>query len=218
MTDFSLARRNMVESQLRPNLIADPVLLAAVTEIPRERFLPANLRSIAYADEDVPLGGGRFAMEPLVLCKLLQAAAPKREDVALDVGCNVGYSTALLAKMAATAIGIDSDGDMIRSASAAAQGLEIDNAVFLQREPQGGYAEQGPYNVILVNGAIERVPTALFDQLAEGGRLVAVIGAGNVAGRGTLFRKIAGKVSGRPLFDAGIPSLPGMRAQPTFQF
>ena len=218
MTDFPLARRNMVESQLRPNLIADPALLAAVSEIPREAFLPAALRSVAYVDEDVPLGGGRYTMEPLVLCKLLQAAAPKPADVALDVGCNIGYSTALLAKMVGTAIGIDEDGELIKAASASVHGLGIDNAVFMQRAPQSGYAEQGPYNVILINGAIDQVPQTLLDQLAEGGRLAAVIGKGRVAGRGTLFRKLAGAVSSRALFDAGTPSLPGLQHRPSFQF
>src|SRR6185369_12072923 len=111
-------------------------------------------------DEDLPLGRGRFTLEPLVLCKLLQAAAPRPQDIALDVGCNIGYSTALLARLVASAIGIDGDGEFIKAATASAQRLGIDNAVLIQREPQTGYAEQGPYNVILINGAVGRVPPA----------------------------------------------------------
>lgn len=217
MQSFATARHNMVESQIRTNKVTDPALIGAFGELPRERFVPEGLRSVAYVDEDLELTRGRFLMEPMVLARLLQLAAPKPEDIALDVGCGSGYASAVLARLCAAVVALESDRGLLARANALFDELQINNAVVVEGTLTEGYPRQAPYNVILVDGAVERIPQALFDQLAEGGRLVTVQLDGGV-GRGTLFLKSEGVVSRRPIFDAATPVLPGFRAEPHFVF
>lgn len=217
MQSFATARHNMVESQIRTNKVTDPALIGAFGELPRERFVPEGLRSVAYVDEDLELTRGRFLMEPMVLARLLQLAAPKPEDIALDVGCGSGYASAVLARLCSAVVALESDRGLLARANALFDELQINNVVVVEGALTEGYPRQAPYNVILVDGAVERIPQALFDQLAEGGRLVTVQRDGGV-GRGTLFLKSEGVVSHRPIFDAATPVLPGFRAEPHFVF
>lgn len=217
MQSFATARHNMVESQIRTNKVTDPALIGAFGELPRERFVPEGLRSVAYVDEDLELTRGRFLMEPMVLARLLQLATPKPEDIALDVGCGSGYASAVLARLCSAVVALESDRGLLARANALFDELQINNAVVVEGTLTEGYPRQAPYNVILVDGAVERIPQALFDQLAEGGRLVTVQLDGGV-GRGTLFLKSEGVVSRRPIFDAATPVLPGFRAEPHFVF
>ena len=218
MVDFTAARLNMVESQLRTNRVTDRRLLDAFETVPRELFVPEPLRGIAYIDEDLALGGGRFVMEPRVLARLLQAAEPGPEDVALDLGCGSGYATAILSQLVATVVALEDDATLAAAANRALGSLEIDNAVVVEGRLAGGYPKQAPYNVILLNGAVAEVPPAIADQLAEGGRLVTVVRAGPGLGRATLMRRDGGVVSSRVLYDAALPVLPGFEAEPGFVF
>ena len=218
MTDFAVARHNMIEGQIRTNKVTDPALLDALTALPREQFVPAERRSAAYVDEDLPLGGERYMMEPMVLARLLQAAEPTRTDVALDVGCGTGYATAVLARLTATAIGLDSDGALARSATETLARLAIDNAIVVEGKLADGYPKHGPYDVILVNGAVEEFPQALVEQLAEGGRLVGVKRPGAGPGAAMLLLKRRGAVAGRTLFEAATPYLAGFAPKPRFVF
>lgn len=218
MVDFAAARLNMVESQLRTNKVTDLRLLAAFETVPRELFVPEPLRGIAYIDEDVALGGGRFVMEPRVLARLLQAAQPGPEDVALDLGCGSGYATAILSRLVATVVALEDDAALAAAANRTLEKLEIDNAVVVEGRLTEGYPKQAPYNVILLGGAVAEVPAAIADQLAEGGRLVAVVDAGPGLGRATLMRRDGGVISSRILYDAALPVLPGFEAEPGFVF
>lgn len=218
MFDFVQARQNMVDGQLRPNRVTNPAVLDAVSSLPRERFLPEALRHIAYIDDDIPLPNGRAMMEPLVVCRMIQAADPKPSDVALDVGCGPGYTTALLSKLATTVFGIDSDAELVQQATANLAALSVDNAVIAQHAMAEGWAEHQPYDVIVLGGAVETVPQQLFDQLAEGGRLVAVVAERGPVGAAHIYRKVAGAISGRPLFDAGCRLLPGFAKPQKFVF
>lgn len=218
MVDFAAARLNMVESQLRTNKVTDLRLLAAFETVPRELFVPEPLRGIAYIDEDVALGGGRFVMEPRVLARLLQAAQPGPEDVALDLGCGSGYATAILSRLVATVVALEDDAALAAAANRTLEKLEIDNAVVVEGRLTEGYPKQAPYNVILLGGAVAEVPAAIADQLAEGGRLVAVVDAGPGLGRATLMRRDGGVISSRVLYDAALPVLPGFEAEPGFVF
>jgi protein-L-isoaspartate(D-aspartate) O-methyltransferase len=218
MTDFAVARHNMVESQIRTNRVTDPALLDALAELPREQFVPAERRSIAYIDEDVRLAGDRFMMEPMVLARLLQAAEPTKSDVALDVGCTTGYATAVLARLAATAIGLECDRALARQAGDTLARLGIDNAIVVEGKLGEGYPKHGPYDIILLNGAVAEVPVALLDQLAEGGRLVGVRRPGAGPGAAMLMLKRHGAVAGRTLFEAATPFLPDLAPQPRFVF
>ncbi len=219
MTDFVLARRNMVDGQLRPNRVTNAQLLAAIGSLPRERFLPAGLQSVAYADDDVPLGGGRFLMEPMVLARLIQTLQPLPDDKALVVASGVGYGAALLAGLVKSVVAVEADAGLAGSAEQSFQALGIGNVRQVSGRMEEGCAAEAPYDVILIEGAVQEVPPAILGQLAEGGRLGTVIAAPTgMLGVAHLMVKEGGVASGRPLFDAGTPPLPGFVAPPRFTF
>ncbi|MCW5771933.1 MAG: protein-L-isoaspartate O-methyltransferase [Rhodospirillaceae bacterium] len=218
MTNFAAARHNMIESQIRTNKVTDPALLDALAALPREQFVPVERRSVAYVDEDLRLTGERYMMEPMVLARLLQAAEPSKTDVALDVGCATGYATAVLARVTATAIGLECDANLARQAGETLVRLAIDNAIVVEGPLGDGYAKHGPYDVILVDGAVAAFPAALLDQLAEGGRLVGILKPDKGPGAATLMLKRNGVVAGRTLFEAAVPYLPGFAPKPRFVF
>ena len=175
MLNFTTARINMVESQVRPNKVTDPRLIEALESLPREGFVPPDLRAVAYVDRSLKLGEGRYLLDPMVFARLVQAADPQPSDLVLDIACATGYSTAVLARLAGTVVAVESDGALIEAANSALNGLGIDNAVVVNGELAFGYAQQGPYDVILINGEVDSLPQSLTDQLAPGGRLVAVL-------------------------------------------
>ncbi|MEO3433174.1 protein-L-isoaspartate O-methyltransferase [Inquilinus sp. CAU 1745] len=218
MTDYTAARLNMVEGQVKPNRVTDGALLNAMANVPRELFVPAASRGIAYVDEDISIGGGRYLLEPMVFARLVQEARVGKEDVVLDIGCGTGYSTAVLARLANTVVALESDADFADRAGDLLSDLHVDNAVIVQGGLPAGHAAQGPYPVILINGAVAEVPQALFDQLADGGRLVTVLAGKGRVGRAVLYRRIGEIVSRRELFDASTPILPGFEPVPAFEF
>ena len=219
MTNFALARRNMVDGQLRPNRINDAGLLAALGELPRERFLPEGLRSVAYADDDVPLGSGRYMMEPMVLARLIQSLQPQPEDQALVAASGRGYGVAILARLVGSVVAVENNADLSASAQQTLRDLRVSNIQLVAGLPEQGAAASGPYDVILIEGAVQEVPHAIADQLAEGGRLATVLADPSGAlGVAQLFVKQGGVTSGRPLFDAGTPLLPGFTPPPKFTF
>jgi protein-L-isoaspartate(D-aspartate) O-methyltransferase len=219
MTDFALARRNMVDGQLRPNRVNNALLLAAIGELPRERFLPDGLRSVAYADDDVPLDNGRFLMEPMVLARMIQALQPQPDDKALVVASGRGYGAALLSRLVKSVVAVESDATLASSAEQTIKDLGIANIRQTVAKLAGGDPAGAPYNVILIEGSVQEVPRAILDQLAESGRLTTVIAAApGVLGVAQLVVKEGGVTSGRPLFDAGTPALPGFAPPPRFTF
>ncbi|MBM3548400.1 MAG: protein-L-isoaspartate O-methyltransferase [Alphaproteobacteria bacterium] len=217
MIDFTAARRHMVDGQLRPSRVTMAGLLDAMAELPREQFVPAKSRGIAYVDEDLALGGGRFLIEALTFARLVQAAAPQRHDTALDVGAATGYSTAVLARLAASVVALEPDQALADKAAATLKLLGIDNFQPVAGPMAEGHLKRAPYNVILINGAIDQAPDALLAQLAEGGRLATVVGTGPV-GRATLFTKRRGVASSRVLFDAVVAPLKDFAKEPGFVF
>jgi protein-L-isoaspartate(D-aspartate) O-methyltransferase len=219
MTDFALARRNMVECQLRPNRVTNALLLAAVGDLPRERFLSEDLEAIAYADDDIPLGKGRYLMEPMVLARLIQALQPGPGDKALVVASGRGYGAALLGRLVKSVAAIESDAGLAGSANQTIKALGLGNVSIVTAPAEGGLPISGPYDVILIEGAVRQIPPAILDQLAEGGRLVTVLaGAPGALGVAQLVVKVGGVTSGRPLFDAGTPALPGFAPPARFTF
>jgi protein-L-isoaspartate(D-aspartate) O-methyltransferase len=216
--DHTRARLNMVANQLRPNRIEDPRLLDAMREVPRERFVPKLLRGVAYADEDLRLPGGGHLIEPLALARLIEAARIRPHEVVLVLGCATGYAGAVLARLAATVILIQPDQAAVERIEKLLEELAVDNVVVLANDdPCAGHPSQAPYDVILLVGAVDAVPSALCDQLGEGGRLVAVIDGGRV-GKGTVFTRLHGVVGKQVVFDAQIPRLPGLKAREEFAF
>lgn len=218
MLNFTTARINMVESQIRPNKVTDPRLIEALETLPREAFLPEALRSVAYADRSLSVGRERCMLDPMVFARLVQAADPQPGDLALDIACASGYSTAVLARLAGTVVAVENDASLVEAANTTLTDLGIDNAVVVEGDPSGGYAGQGPYDVILINGEVGELRQALTAQLAPGGRLVAVLRDDQGLGRATLLMRTAAGLSRRTLFDANVPSLPEFEVESGFVF
>lgn len=223
--NYAAQRRNMVESQLRPNQVTDERILAAMGALPREAFVSKAQRGIAYVDEALPIGGGRYLMEPLVIARLMQEAAVKPTDVALHIGCGTGYAAAAMAKLASTVVAVESDPMLAKQAMQTLADLGIDTVAVVEGALTEGYPKQAPYDIIFFDGAVADIPTGIADQLAEGGRLVAVVegrprpGAiGRWPGRGVLVTRFGGVLSRREVFDAGTPVLPGFERKPAFVF
>ncbi len=226
MPTYDAARANMVENQVRPNKVTDDRVLKAMAAVPRERFVPEKFTGVAYVDEDIAVSAGRYLMEPMVLARLLQAASIEPGDVVLDIGCATGYSTAVLARLAETVVALESDPDLAETATALMVELDADNTAVVTGELAEGYAKQAPYDVIVLEGAVEEVPQSLSDQLIEGGRLVAVVTGGKRSdhrgghrvGRATLMRRLHGALSSSILFDGSVPPLPGFDIKRGFVF
>lgn len=212
--DWSVARRHMVDGQLRPNRVTDPRVLAAMGELPRERCVPAGLRGRAYADGGVPLPGGRAMLDPTLLARLVQLAAVRADDTVLLLGANTGYGAVLLARLGARVIALEEDAELRNIAAAALAELTPPGAVrLIPGPPAAGWSQGAPYAVILIEGAVERIPETLDAQLAEGGRLLAIRD-----GRAVLGRRIGGTFGTTPQFDAAATPVPGFAATPAFVF
>ena len=225
MADFAVQRKNMVESQVRPSDVTDRRVVRAMLEIPREAFVPAAARAIAYMDESIPLGpvgagrGGRALMAPRVLAKMIQALDIGDKANVLVVGAATGYASAVLARLAARVVAIESDAAMVAAARAALAGLDATN-VSVETAAGGlaaGWPQQAPYDAILIDGAVPAIPDALLDQLKDGGRLVAVIADAGL-GRAMQWRRLGGMFDQRAVFDAGAPRLPGFERAAQFVF
>ncbi|MBM3567311.1 MAG: protein-L-isoaspartate O-methyltransferase [Alphaproteobacteria bacterium] len=212
------ARRNMVDCQLRPNRVTDERIIAAMAEVRRELFVPGPLRGVAYLDEDIALAPGRVMIEPVVFARMAQAAEIRPGDVVLALGDASGYVAAVLGRLAQTVVAVESDGDLAARAQRALSQCGCEVAAVVTGPLEAGYARQAPYDVIFVAGAVERVPPALLAQLAEGGRLVAVVNDREGGRQATLFTRQGGAIGKRPLFDAATPVLPGFARAPGFVF
>src|SRR5689334_2694612 len=215
MIDFAAARRNMVDGQIRTQDVTDLRVIGAFLDVPREHFVPAGKAALAYLDLDVPVGEGakaRRLLKPMVLAKLIQAATPGGTDRVLDVACGTGYSTAILSRLAGDVIALEDEAALSRQAK-----KNVGDTVKVVTGPlRAGWEAEAPYNVILLNGATEVMPQRLFDQLADGGRLVCILGA--APGKAMLYVRSGAEVGGRPLFDANGPILPGFERAPAFVF
>jgi protein-L-isoaspartate(D-aspartate) O-methyltransferase len=215
--DYEAARRNMVESQIRTNKVTHAGLLAALSSVPRERFLPADRAFAAYVDDDIPMAPGRFLMEPMVFARLVQLAEPKPEDRALVIGSGPGYGAAVLAHLVASIVALESDAGLAARGKDQLAQLAIHNVVQVTGPLAQGWPVGAPYDLILIEGSVEEIPQALFGQMADGGRLVAVVATEGV-GRATLFMEREKVISHRPYFDAAVPALADFRRQRGFVF
>jgi protein-L-isoaspartate(D-aspartate) O-methyltransferase len=215
MIDFATARRNMVDCQVRTQDVTDLRLIAAFLEVPRERFVPPSNQGLAYLDYEVPVGHGakaRRLLKPMVLAKLIQAAAPRSTDRVLDIAGGTGYSAALWARLAGEVTALEDDAALAKEA----QKNLGDAASVVTGAVTAGWDAAAPYDIILINGACEIIPPAVFQQLEDGGRLLCVTGA--APGKATLYLRDGDNFSGRELFDASAPPLAGFARTPAFVF
>jgi protein-L-isoaspartate(D-aspartate) O-methyltransferase len=215
---YAKARFNMVEGQIRTNKVSDERLVAALSELPRQIFVPNALSSVAYVDTSIRITDDRYMIEPLVLARLLQEAEVGAGDKALVVGAGTGYSAAILASLCASVTALESDPALAGAARENLAALGLANVVVHEGPLEQGWAADAQYDVILIDGMIAELPDVLTAQLADRGRLVTVRAQEGRSGAGTLFRKLSGTVSGRPLFDAVVPFLPGFAPRPAFAF
>ena len=218
--DFQDLRTKMVDGQVRTNDVTDAAIISAMLEIPREAFVPAARRPLAYIDEDIEIAAGRpgrYLMRATPFSRLVQLAGVRAGELVLDVGCGTGYSSAVLARIAGVGVALESDPTLAAEAGERLAALGCDNVSVVEGPLPAGHAAQAPYDVILVEGSVEEIPATLLDQLKDGGRLVAVVGAGN-SGRATLWLKEDGLVSSRPAFNAAVRPLDAFARVPTFQF
>jgi protein-L-isoaspartate(D-aspartate) O-methyltransferase len=215
MDDFAAARRNMVDCQVRTQDVTDLRVIDAFLQVPRERFVPPGKQGLAYVDYEVPLGDGakaRRLLKPVVLAKLIQAAGPRSTDRVLDIAGGSGYSAAVWAKLAGEVTALEEDAALARTAQ-----KNLGDAVTVATGAlTAGWVAAAPYDIILLNGACEVIPPAVFQQLKEGGRLLCVMGA--APGKATLYLRDGDNFSSRALFDAAAPLLPGFARAPAFVF
>ncbi|QCK87265.1 protein-L-isoaspartate O-methyltransferase [Phreatobacter aquaticus] len=219
MIDYARARRTMVDTQIRVNDVTDHRIVDALSSVPRETFVPEGRRDLAYIDDDVMVSDGtgtpRYILEPMALAKMLQAAAIEPGESVLDVGTATGYSAAVLSQFAARVVALEEDGALAGLARQNLAGLT--NVELIEGPLAAGAQAMAPFNVILLQGAVEIVPSALTSQLAEGGRLVAVVGKGRSA-KCLVHSRLGSEISVRQVFDAAIPALPGFAATREFIF
>ena len=217
MADTAVQRANMVAAQLRPNDVTDARIRDAMLTIPRDRFVPASYLPVAYAESCIPLETGRVLLDPRTLAKLLQLADIGPQDRVLDVGCGSGYSTTILSMLASEVIGLEESKDMADSAAENLRALGIANASIVTGKLAQGCPQRGPFDVIFVNGAIEREPAELLAQLNRNGRLVVIKRDASV-GHGVVYLKHDEAVGERSTFDAQVPLLPGFERPRSFVF
>ena len=215
MSEFDDARKHMVDSQIRPSDVTDRRVIAAFSNVPRHAFTPRSRLASAYADSEVETGEGRRMMRPRALSKLVHEADVQADELVLDIACGRGYSTAILARLAETVVALEDDEARVTRATDILADVGADNAAVIQGDLAKGAPGQGPFNVIFVNGGVEEVPQAWFDQLAEGGRL-AVIERDGPVGRAMIYTKSGAGVSAREVFDATPAMLPGFAAPRRF--
>jgi len=218
MLDTAAARLHMVDGQLRTNGITDPNLIQAFLAVPRERFVPEALRDSAYVDEDIPLGSGRYLIEPLVLARLVVLAEIRAGNRVLLVGAATGYGAAILAAVGAPVVALECDATLAAAARRTLGELGFAAVKVVEGALPRGYDADAPYNAMIFGGAIADVPPALIGQLSEGGRAAAVLKPGPAVGQVTAMTRIGSVLSRRPYFDAATPMLPGLQATPGFVF
>jgi len=216
--DFADARKKMVDGQIRPNRVNDPAILAAMGSLPRERFLPPALAARAYTDENVPLGNGRYLAEPRAIAKLVQLVAPLSSRRILLVGAGTGYTAALLAACGAAVTALEEDAALLATARPVLATL-APSVTVAQGKLAAGWAAGAPYDVILVDGAMQDIPQTVAAQLRPGtGRLIGVRAGRGLASQAIIAEMTQAGLTIQDVFDCAMPVLPAFRAEPGFVF
>lgn len=215
MADFTQRRITMVDTQVRPHDVTKFPVIDAMLAVPREAFVPDAARDLAYVGDPIALGGGRQVLDARAIGKMLDALDVTPDDLVLDLGCGMGYTTALLSRLAEAVVAVEEDEALAAEAETALTGQGADNAAVITGALVEGSAKHGPYDVIAVFGGVEDMPSAILDQLKDGGRIMAIFMDGAL-GEARIGHKVDGRVSWRMEFNASAPVLPGFAHAPSF--
>lgn len=215
MTDYAARRTMMVDTQVRPSDVTKFPIIDAMLAVPREAFVPRALREAAYMGENVDIGGGRVMLEPRTLAKMLDALEIEGDDLVLDIGPGLGYSSAIMARMAEAVVAVEDGADLAQEAQRVLADNGADNVIMHEGVLAQGAPDHGPYDVITIQGAVEHLPEALTDQLKEGGRIACLFMEGAL-GVVRIGYKIDGTINWRFAFNAGAPVMPGFERHAAF--
>lgn len=217
MTDFATAREMMVDGQIRTSDVTRYPIIEAFLAVPRERYVPEAMKPVAYLGEHMTLAPGRVLLDPRVFAKMLDAIAVGPSDLVLDVGCGMGYSSAILAHMAEAVIALEEDEALAGRAEEILAGFNVDNAIVEAGPLSEGKANHGPFDAIVIEGGMEALPEAIAAQLKPGGRIVGIFGDGR-HGQARLGVNGPAGITWRRIFDATAPVLPGFARSKAFEF
>ena len=217
--DFKIARKNMVENQIRANKVTSLNVINAFLDVPREKFVPDALQEISYVDEDIQLSRNRFMMKPMILARLFQSLSLKGNENILHVGSNTGYGSAILSRMCSSVISLESDKKLFETSIHTFSNMGFDNVVPLHGSMENGVEKEAPFDIIFIEGSIETEPKSLFSQLNENGKLIAIIRPANIKiGKAKLFFKISNEIGLENLFDAQVSKLSIFKSKTKFSF
>ncbi len=205
----------MVDTQVRPSDVTKFPIIEAMLDVPREAYVPENKREEAYVSENVALGSARVMLEPRTFAKLLDGLDISPDETVLDIGCGLGYSTAIIARLAEAVVAVEDDAEMAAEAQQLLSSNDVDNAAVIESKLSEGAAKHGPYDVIMIEGGVEIVPAAILAQLKDGGRIGCIF-MEDALGVARIGYKIDGEVTWRFAFNASAPVLPGFKAPKGF--
>lgn len=211
------ARQNMVDCQLRTNRVTDSALLAAMAELPREAFIPADLKDLAYSDGELKIAEGRSMLAPMTVARMLQCLEIRKKDVCLAIESAAGYAAAVMGHLSCAVFALHDDSNLTLQTGNICNQLGLDNVISVTGPLNEGWNKEAPYNAIFIDGTVEIVPDVIWDQMADGGRLVAIIEENGV-GRATRFLKKGTSHSGLVQFDAKAHKLSNFRRPQNFVF
>lgn len=217
MTDFDASRTMMVDTQIRPSDVTKFPIIDSMLTVEREAFVPASKKDVAYADGSIDLGDGRYLLEPRSLAKMLDALDIQKEELVLDIGCGMGYSSAVMSRIGEAVVAVEQSDALAREAQAVLSQQSADNVAVIVGDLAEGVAQHGPYDVIAIQGGVAQIPQAVQDQLKEGGRIAAIFMDGAL-GECRIGYKSQGKLTWRMSFNATAPILDGFGAETAFQF
>lgn len=215
MTDYAARRTTMVDTQIRPSDVTKFPIIEAMLTVPREEYVPAALREAAYIGENLDLGPGRVILEPRTLAKMLDALDLQRDELVLDLGCGQGYSAAVIARLAEAVVAVEEDAALAAEAQAVLAREGVDNVILHTGPLAAGAPQHGPYDAIMIEGAVADLPEALLAQLKDGGRIACLFMDGAL-GVVRIGYKLGGAMSWRFAFNAGAPVLAGFERQAEF--
>jgi protein-L-isoaspartate(D-aspartate) O-methyltransferase len=216
--DLNQARFNMIEQQIRPWEVLDPQVLELLTVVRREDFVPLAHKALAFVDMEIPLGHGQVMLAPRVQARMVQDLAVQKTDKVLEIGAGTGFTTALLAHQGARVLGLEANAELAAQANANLQKAGVSNAQVRHADGSQGAAGEGPFDAILLSGSVAEVPQHLLDQLAVGGRLIAITGNEPMMRATRVTRTGPGSFVTSQPWDANAPRLAGFAETPAFNF